>query len=259
VSTSSPFARASLASAVLLAGCLTLPEGRYACVTDRQCPEGWHCRGDALCYSTPDGEQRDGGPRDAAALDAARLDGAAHDAAPLDGARPDAEPPSDAALADSGEPNADGFVPECTSDPACDDGNACTDDVCSLGRCVRTPHSRACDDGVFCNGADQCDGAGACSVHAGDPCPGPCVDGACTDCGLFGQPCCDDGACDGDRLCMISANTCGCGAGDCGPDFVCDFGGLCEPCGNPGQSCCEGDVCFGASPCVGRICDFVVE
>src|SRR5690349_15195366 len=68
---------------------------------------------------------------------------------------------------------------------ACDDENAVAgdgcSDVCQVELCwgcagepsVCAPNDGAsCDDGVFCNGTDTCD-AGGCSLHTGDPCPGP--------------------------------------------------------------------------------------
>ncbi|MCA9604870.1 MAG: hypothetical protein KC619_04725 [Myxococcales bacterium] len=58
--------------------------------------------------------------------------------------------------------------------PGCDDGNACTDDVCGAAGCEHAPSTGSCDDGVFCNGADTCAG-GTCSVHSGDPCGGASV------------------------------------------------------------------------------------
>ncbi|MBX7192830.1 MAG: hypothetical protein K1X94_12265 [Sandaracinaceae bacterium] len=55
----------------------------------------------------------------------------------------------------------------------CDDANPCTDDACTEGGCTHAEHTRACDDGVRCNGADQC-AAGRCSIHDGvDPCAAP--------------------------------------------------------------------------------------
>lgn len=55
-----------------------LEEGRYGCAEDDGCPEGWVCRADRLCWSTPessadggaDGGGRDAGPRDAGSEDA---------------------------------------------------------------------------------------------------------------------------------------------------------------------------------------------
>src|SRR5262245_19852069 len=43
------------------------------------------------------------------------------------------------------------------------DGNACTNDVCNgSGTCTHPNNSAACNDGLFCNGADTCSG-GTCS------------------------------------------------------------------------------------------------
>jgi len=95
--------------------------------------------------------------------------------------------------------------PELLNGTACDDGDACTQtDTCQGGGCVGTnpvvcaasdqchdagicdpltglcsdpesPDGAACDDDLFCNGADTCQG-GTCGVHSGDPCPGLCTE-----------------------------------------------------------------------------------
>jgi cysteine-rich repeat protein len=56
-----------------------------------------------------------------------------------------------------------GFTPET------DDGIACTLDLCDpvTGAAIHTPDDRACDDGLFCNGVETCDGARGC--RAGTP------------------------------------------------------------------------------------------
>lgn len=36
--------------------------------------------------------------------------------------------------------------------------------------CVGVPAGTSCDDGLFCNGSDTCDGLGQCAQHAGSPC-----------------------------------------------------------------------------------------
>lgn len=56
----------------------------------------------------------------------------------------------------------------------CNDGNPCTIDTCnSSSGCVFTPAAagQPCDDLVFCNGVDTCDGTGQCD-HKGYPCLG---------------------------------------------------------------------------------------
>jgi len=65
-------------------------------------------------------------------------------------------------------------VQACAVDADCDDGNPCTDDVCSgagdVG-CVHNANTAPCDDGLHCTGTDQC-ANGRCEVHAGNPCFG---------------------------------------------------------------------------------------
>ena len=48
----------------------------------------------------------------------------------------------------------------CATDAACDDGDACTTDVCDRGACAHSPV--ACDDGNVCNGVESCDPAVGC-------------------------------------------------------------------------------------------------
>ncbi len=74
----------------------------------------------------------------------------------------------------------DGTVDEgCTSESNCADGidndgdgnTDCADSDCD---------GLDCDDELFCNGADTCL-AGTCSMHGGDPCPGPDGDNDCAE------------------------------------------------------------------------------
>ena len=105
----------------------------------------------------------------------------------------------------------------------CDDGNVCTTDRCEpdaagadANGCTHAPNDEACDDGVFCDGADRCSG-GACVVHAGDPCvggpvcantcdekAGDCYTPAGTECEEDGDACTEDvcgtGVCVHDRV-----------------------------------------------------------
>jgi len=69
--------------------------------------------------------------------------------------------------------------PKIVGTPCTSDGNGCTDDVCNgSGACAHQNNSAPCNDGTFCNGGDTCSG-GACSLHAGNPCPGPDGDNNC--------------------------------------------------------------------------------
>ena len=133
------------------------------------------------------------------------------------------------------------------------------------GMCVRmTPvtvrgpahiqtNTAPCDDGLYCNGADTCSG-GACSVHAGNPCPGTecntcqedtdsCFDLAGTVCADDGNVCTDD-TCDGAGACAHPANT-----------ASCDDGLYCN-----GADTCSGGSCLHAgNPCPETECNFCQE
>jgi len=122
-------------------------------------------------------------------------------------------------------------------DSACDDGNQCTDDSCDLflGDCLNENHSRACDDGLFCNGADTCDGAGACAVHAGDPCAAMSLN-------------CDE---DND-VCYGCTDNSECADGDVCTDDICNAG----TCENPFNtaSCDDSIACTTGDVCAGGVC-----
>ncbi len=61
-------------SATVCAGC-AIPEGRYLCTSQSDCPTGWSCRADSRCWSSPD-------PMgiDAAVVDSGSVDAGASDA-----------------------------------------------------------------------------------------------------------------------------------------------------------------------------------
>ncbi|MCB9597847.1 MAG: hypothetical protein H6719_34335 [Sandaracinaceae bacterium] len=63
----------------------------------------------------------------------------------------------------------------------CDDGDPCTDDAETADGCTHVPNTAACDDGVFCNGADTCL-AGACTEHGSPPCDADRCDEAARRC-----------------------------------------------------------------------------
>jgi hypothetical protein len=81
------------------------------------------------------------------------------------------------AFADNGKISAIELIgPQCTADADCDDGNACTDDVCVAGLCQFTNNATPCSDGSACTSGDVCSG-GTCQPGA----PLDCDDGnACT-------------------------------------------------------------------------------
>jgi len=175
----------------------------------------------------------------------------------------------------SGACTDNGFV---TNGTTCtDDGNVCTNNQCDgTGSCTHPNNTAACDDSVFCNGADTCAG-GTCSVHAGDPCPGPDSDGDCAEsCDEAADNCmlpdsdgmpCDDGVfCNGADTC--SGGTCSVHAGDPCPGADGD-GNCAESCDeasdnctlpdSAGETCVDGlfctavDTCDGSGSCTGSV------
>ena len=133
---------------------------------------------------------------------------------------------------------------ECNTDGDCNDELWCTEsDICSNGVCQHTvrdclgagdqcndgvcnensnscviqpkPDGTSCDDGLYCNGDDTCDGGG-CSIHTGNP---------CTYCSSYGC------SCDEFRSFCIG----------CTGDSECD--GICNP-GETGPFCSGSDNCI---------------
>jgi hypothetical protein len=156
----------------------------------------------------------------------------------------------------------------------CFDGNTCTtgDHCDNVGRCIGMfqPDGTACDDSLFCNGADTCQ-MGDCSGHAGDPCS-PATDclatcneasDACEStpfvpCGDDGNTCTDD-VCDGSGNCthppLPGGTVCRPQATACDVDEVCSGGGA--PCPadaflSDGTPC--GDACTTNGSCQSGEC-----
>ncbi len=111
---------------------------------------------------------------------------------------------------------------------ACDDGNPCTKDACSLGKCAGVPQAALCDDGSACTAGDAClDGtcAGApVSCDDSNPCTGDSCDNAkgCQHTALDGGTCDDGDVCTAGDTCKAGAcvatqgNACPCSAdSDC--------------------------------------------
>lgn len=97
----------------------------------------------------------------------------------------------------------------------CDDGNNLSGDCCSP-TCTIDSNGTPCSDGVFCNGSDSCS-SGVCSVHAGNPCPGPDGDGNCSESCDEGNASCtaadpDETICDDGDSCTTDDH---CTAGVC--------------------------------------------
>jgi cysteine-rich repeat protein len=124
----------------------------------------------------------------------------------------------------------------------CDDTNGCTDDGCdSIAGCQFVDNSAPCDDSLFCNGTDTC-GVGSCSIHVGDPCPGPDGDGLCSESCNEGASNCT--AADPNGSSCTDTNPCTaldiCAAGSCvaGPLLDCDDADECTA-----DSCDESTGC----------------
>ena len=125
------------------------------------------------------------------------------------------------------------------------DANACTDEQCNGAspECAHVPNRAPCDDGLFCNGADDC-ADGACSAHGGAPCAGADADADC-------RESCDEAvdACDApDPL----GSACAADTSPC-TDDVCDAGGACthQP---HGGACDDGDACTLNDACADGAC-----
>jgi hypothetical protein len=101
----------------------------------------------------------------------------------------------------------------CRVDGDCDDGIACTDDVCTVegnvGTCSNTPNDGYCDDGAFCNGVEFCDPALDCQAGTAPVCDDG-VDCTIDSCNETTDSCdstpdnsyCDNGLfCDGAEIC----------------------------------------------------------
>lgn len=134
---------------------------------------------------------------------------------------------------------ADGANPPCNLDDICDGSGTCIPNhanaatscdnpatQCILEFCdgagacnnpMNVANGTACNDSLFCNGADRCFN-GACSVHTGDPCPDD-NDGDCNDA-------CNEAA---DNCTAQQPDGTQCTTSDCG--------------GGPFQLACEGGAC----------------
>lgn len=123
----------------------------------------------------------------------------------------------------------------CLPGPAmsCDDGNLCTDDLCSAETgCQHTANSAACDDGNACTTGDLCSN-GLCTFTGTT---------ACND----DNPCTDD-ACDAATGCTFTMNQAPCDDGD-----VCTTGDHCQLGGCVGGA---NLTCNDANPCTTDSCD----
>lgn len=149
---------------------------------------------------------------------------------------------------------------DCRIDLHCDDGDACTLDVCEGGLCAHEPQAAACDDGDFCNGPDTCTD-GECTNVGPPPCPGVCDASGCVDCGQMGLACCAGSTCSTGACVSGTCAACGgigqpcCPTGtDCVSSETTCASGSCVACGGLGQPCCGGGRCALGTLCNGNTC-----
>lgn len=157
----------------------------------------------------------------------------------------------------------------CTSAADCNDGLACTTDVCNLGtgNCEYTNIDSACNDGQFCSGTWTCDpgngdaDARGC-VSTGNPCNNPTpvcneATNACDACTTAAQ-CNDDVPCTQDTCVAGSCNNNPINA-NCPNPANCDGVDFCDPnhpdadvngCVQPGNPCAP-QLCVEATYVVG--------
>ncbi len=157
----------------------------------------------------------------------------------------------------------------------CDDGNACTLDVCGAksGCGHETLTGSACDDGDACTEGETCTGKALCvgpNVDCDDglPCTTDTCDklAGCKHAAKAGTPCDDGNACTVVDSCLASgvckpgaSKDCAdgnpCTADGCSADQGCTHtilaGSLC----NDGNACTSGEACNGSGACVGSPTD----
>ncbi len=122
----------------------------------------------------------------------------------------------------------------------CDDGNPCTDDLCSVNLgCSHVVNTAPCDDGNACTVGDTC-GEGACQPGTA---PLDCDD----------DNVCTDDSCDPESGCQHAANTAPCDDGNfCTASDLCE-GGKCtskEPVDCDDDNVCTTDLCSPLTGCV---------
>jgi hypothetical protein len=142
----------------------------------------------------------------------------------------------------------------------------------SPGTCTSLALNAACNDGLFCNGTDRCNAAGACNVNTGNPCPGADGDGncaetcdetvdSCTSPDPNGSPCNDGAFCNVGETCQAGVCTGG-GARDCSVFTnqcnvgACNEGGAtCQANPVTGTSCnADSSLCTNADQCLSGVC-----
>ncbi|RJP38613.1 MAG: hypothetical protein C4547_04350 [Phycisphaerales bacterium] len=155
----------------------------------------------------------------------------------------------------------------CQSDGTCADGPPCESDICpdcvcseSLRLCTMIPpcaSSTDCDDGLFCNGQEQCVDGGCVPGEPVDCGDDPCSEAlrACERCLCESDEDCTDGVfCNGQEVCEDCA--CRPGAPPCPEGEECDeLTGECSACPcDSDADCDDGLICNGTETCVACAC-----
>jgi hypothetical protein len=155
----------------------------------------------------------------------------------------------------------------------CDDGNLCTDDVCSGGSCQFINNAAPCNDGNPCTIDDHCSGGGCTGTPRSCP-PGTSCDprdGVCracirdSDCN-DNNPCTNDVCTAGDCQHTANANPCDdglrcttndrCSSGTCtGTPAACTDERRCDPADGVCKHCFVNGECDDRNPCTDDACN----
>jgi hypothetical protein len=240
--------------------CAPLPAG---CTTNADCNDGLFCNGNETCSS---GTCSAGAPPDCNDGVACTAD-ACNESADACDHLPDHGDCDDGMFCNGAETcSASGCQPG--SSVNCNDGVACTADMCSEDNdaCVNLDDDTACDDGLFCNGSENCTPAGC--QPGNDPCPGNFCDEAgnhCVDC-LTNTDCGDGLFCNGAETCNTATGACQAGANPCPGEMCNETSNACVEClidancsdglfCNGVEDCAAGACVPGSPPCAGQMCN----
>lgn len=159
------------------------------CVSDADCDDGLYCNGAEICgadNTCQGGIPPVGADGFACTLDMCDENLDAFVFTPNDAFCDDGYFCTGYETCDPGNPAKDSFgcvagTPPCVenigdNDSDCSESCDETNDTCT----ANDPTGSVCNDGLYCNGADTCS-AGSCSIHDGDPCPGPDGDIDCAE------------------------------------------------------------------------------
>lgn len=132
---------------------------------------------------------------------------------------------------------------QCTSDPDCDDGVFCNGaEACDGGLCSHSNEAdgTSCDDGDPCTVNDSCSGGICGGVASSDPCCGS------------SDPCCGVDCSDGDSC---TTDTCDPADGSCSHEKVeCSGKQVCDPDTGDCVDCLADADCDDKNPCTDNIC-----